>query len=441
MDFLIDKRFEGIIPFKEKVWLASPTKHKREELDYIEDAFEKNWLTTSGDNVNVMEELACRYIGVPYSVGLTNGTAALHMAVKLAAEKLYNSHTGTSTPDRMGLGGSLLGKRVFCANITFDASVNPIIYEGGEPIFVDSEYETWNMDPKALEKAFELYPDVKIVMLVHLYGTPAKLDEIKAICEKHRAILIEDAAEALGAIYKDKPVGSFGDYSAISFNGNRIITGSAGGQILLHDEYSAEKVKKWSTQSREKADWYEHEELGYNYRISNLIAGMIRGQWPHLKEHIAQKKAIYGRYMEGFKNLPVTMNPINEAESEPNYWLSCLLIDKEAMEPTSRSDRGYTYNSEPGKSCPSEILEALKAFNAEGRPIWKPMSSQPIFRSYPYITVNGNCRGNSNAYTDVNSNIDISADIFERGLCLPSDNKMKPEEQDRVIEIVKRCFD
>lgn len=440
MDYLKDRRFSGIEPFKKRVWLASPTRHEREEISYIEDAFEKNWLTTSGENVDAIEEIANEYIGVPYSVGLTNGTAALHMAVKLAAERLYNSHTGTSTPDRMGMGGSLLGRRVFCTNVTFDASVNPIIYEGGEPIFIDSEYETWNMDPKALDKAFAIYPDVKLVMLAHLYGTPAKIDEIKEICKDHGAILIEDAAEALGASYKDHNVGSDGDYSVISYNGNKIISGSSGGQILLHDEYSAEKVRKWSTQAREAADWYEHEELGYNYRISNLVAGMIRGQWPHLERHVEQKKAIYERYKEGFKDLPVSMNPINEDECEPNYWLSCMLIDREAMEPTSRSDRGYTYISEMGKSCPSEILEALKAFNAEGRPIWKPMSSQPIFKSYPYITVNGNGRGNSNAYIQSGMKRDVSADIFERGLCLPSDNKMTEEEQDRVIEIVRRCF-
>lgn len=442
MDFLKDRRFEGIQPFEKKVWLASPTKHEREEISYIEDAFEKNWLTTSGDNVDAIEEAACEYIGVPYSVGLTNGTAALHMAVKLAAERLYNSHTGTSTPDGMGMGGSLFGKRVFCSNVTFDASVNPVIYEGGEPVFIDSEYETWNMDPKALEKAFGIYPDVKLVVLAHLYGTPAKMDEIRAVCEEHGAVLIEDAAEALGASYRGKRAGSFGTYGAVSYNGNKIITGSAGGQILLHDEYSAGKVRKWSTQAREAADWYEHEELGYNYRISNLVAGMIRGQWPYLEEHIAQKKAVYERYREGFRDLPVTMNPVNGAECEPNYWLSCLLVDRDAMEQTSRSDRSCTYIPEKGRSCPSEILEALRAFNAEGRPVWKPMSSQPIFKSYPYITVNGNGRGRSNAYVHSSSNTasDVSSDIFERGLCLPSDNKMTKEEQDVVIDIVHRCF-
>lgn len=228
MDFRNDSRFDGIKPFEKKVWLASPTKHgeegKEEELEYIKEAFAKNWLTTSGDNVNEIERIACEYIGVPYSVALTNGTAALHMAVKLAAERLYNSHTGTSTPDRMGAGGSMLGRRAFCTNVTFDASVNPIIYEGGEPIFIDSEYETWNMDPKALQKAFELYPDVKMVMLAHLYGTPAKIDEIKEICEKHGAILIEDAAEALGSTYKGKQAGVFGDYAAISYNGNNVVS-------------------------------------------------------------------------------------------------------------------------------------------------------------------------------------------------------------------------
>ena len=442
-DFLNDLRFDGIKPFENRVYLSSPTMHKNafgyDELDYIEDAFNKNWITTAGENVDECERLAADYIGRRYAVGLSCGTAALHLAVKLAAERVYNSSTGIYEPDKKGSGGSLYGKRAFCSDLTFDATVNPIVYEGGEPIFIDSEYETWNMDPKALEKAFEMYPDVRIVVLVHLYGTPAKVDEIKDICHRHGALLIEDAAESLGATYKDKQTGSFGDYGIISFNGNKIITGSSGGMLLVDDEYSANKARKWSTQSREAAPWYEHEEIGYNYRISNVVAGIVRGQWAHLNEHIQQKQEIYRRYKEGLKDLPVSLNPIKEL-GEANHWLSCMLIADSAIEENCRSERFATYNIEGEKSCPTEILEAISAFNAEGRPIWKPMHKQPIYMNNPFVTAEGNGRGLTNAYISNMKGIDVSSDIFERGLCLPSDNKMTPDIQDRVIEIIHRCF-
>lgn len=439
MDFKSDARFQDITPFEDKLWLASPTMHG-EELEYMTEAYETNWMSTVGANINEIERLAADYVGVSHAVALSCGTAALHLAVKLAAEKLYQSSSGISTPNGLGTGGSLYGKRVFCSDMTFDATVNPIVYEGGEPVFIDSEYETWNMDPQALEKAFELYPDVRLVVLVHLYGTPAKLDEIKKICERHNALLIEDAAESLGATYQGRQTGSFGDYNIISFNGNKIITGSAGGMLLVHDEYSANKAKKWSTQSREAAPWYQHEELGYNYRISNVVAGVVRGQWKYLADHIEQKKSIYERYREGLKDLPVSMNPVDKAEGNPNYWLSCLLLDDDAMCETSRSEQDAVYVHRSGRSCPTEILEALEAFGAEGRPIWKPMHMQPIYRSHAFVTTEGSGRGISNAYIAGKRIVDVGSDIFHRGLCLPSDNKMTYEQQDKVIEIIHRCF-
>lgn len=324
--------------------------------------------------------------------------------------------------------------------MTFDATVNPVVYEGGTPVFIDTEYDTWNMDPAALEKAFEIYPEVKVVVVAHLYGTPGKIDEIKAVCDKHGAVIIEDAAESLGATYKGVQTGTFGTYNAISFNGNKIITGSSGGMLLTDDLEAANKVRKWSTQARENAPWYQHEELGYNYRMSNVIAGVVRGQIPYLEEHIAQKKAIYMRYKKGLKDLPVSMNPYDEENSEPNFWLSCLLINKDAMCRQVRDERNALYSSESGKSCPTEILEAIASINAEGRPIWKPMHMQPMYRNHAFVTVEGSGRCRTNAYI-AGGCVDVGADIFNRGLCLPSDNKMTPEQQDMVIEIVRGCFE
>ena len=285
---------------------------------------------------------------------------------------------------------------------------------------------TWNMDPAALRRAFEMHDDIKAVVVANLYGTPAKLDDIRSICDEHGAKLIEDAAESLGATYKGVQTGTFGHYNAISFNGNKIITTSGGGMFLSPDKESADKVRKWSTQARDNAPWYQHSELGYNYRLSNILAGIGRGQMLHLDEHIAQKKAIYERYKEGFKDLPVQMNPFDEETMKPNYWLSCILIDKKAMCRQERTDFVATYETEPGKSCPTQILESLNEINAEGRPIWKPMHMQPIFEGKEFVAAE-EC-------------LDVGADIFERGLCLPSDNKMTPEQQDVIIEVVKSCF-
>ena len=425
------KDFSGIEPFEKKLWLASPTTHGL-ELEYINDAIKKNWLTTEGDNVKAIEADITKYMRCKYAIALSCGTAALHLAVKLAGEAVYGKPPVGK--------GTLVGRKIFCSDMTFDASVNPVAYENGEAIFIDTEYDTWNMDPQALEKAFEIYPDVKIVIMAHLYGTPGKLDEIKDICDRHNAILIEDAAESLGSTYNGVQTGTIGKYNCISFNGNKIITGSAGGMLITNDKLATEKVKKWSTQSREAAPWYQHEEIGYNYRMSNLVAGTVRGQIPYLEEHIAQKKAIYERYREGFRDLPVSMNPYDNEKSVPNFWLSCLLIDRKAMCKQVRSDNEAIYISEHGKSCPTEILENLKKFNAEGRPIWKPMHLQPIYRVNPFIVKNGNGRARSNAYLDGNVN-DVGADIFSRGLCLPSDNKMTVDQQEKVIKIVRRCFD
>lgn len=412
-------------PFKDKVWLSSPTMHGP-ELQYIEEAYRTNWMSTVGRNIDEAERLACEKVGCRYAVALSSGTAALHMAVKLAGVKT--------------------GDKVFCSDMTFAATVNPVKYEGGEPIFIDTEYDTWNMDPVALENAFNMYPDVKVVVIVHLYGVPGKVDELRTVCERHGAVIIEDAAESLGATYKGVETGSFGKYNVISFNGNKIITGSSGGMFLTDDEGTADKVRKWSTQARESAPWYQHEELGYNYRMSNVIAGVVRGQFPYLDEHIAQKRAIYKRYREGFRDLPVRMNPYDEENSEPNFWLSCLLIDEEAMCRQVRGEQEALYVSEHGKSCPTEILETLAKYNAEGRPIWKPMHLQPIYRMNGFVTREGNGRAATNAYIAGGSlgqdgkPLDIGADIFRRGLCLPSDNKMRPEYQEIIIEIVKRCF-
>ncbi len=408
-------KFMDFKSFENKIYLSSPTMHG-DELKYMTEAFETNWMSTVGKNISEIERITCEKLGCGNAVALSCGTAALHLAVKLAGVKP--------------------GDKVFCSDMTFAATLNPVVYEGGEPVFIDTEYDTWNMDPKALEKAFEIYPEVRVVVFVNLYGTPGKLDELISVCRNHGAVMIEDAAESLGASYKGRQTGTFGAFNAISFNGNKIITGSAGGMLLTDDAYAAKKARKWSTQSRENAPWYQHEEVGYNYRMSNVVAGVVRGQYPYLEEHIARKKEIYERYKEGLKGLPVLMNPYEENIAEPNYWLSCLIIDKEAMCRQVRSDRDVLYVSEPGKTCPTEILETLARYNVEGRPIWKPMHMQPIYRMNQFITASGErLRKDDCEYTDV------GADIFRRGLCLPSDIKMTEKEQKKIIEIIRSCFE
>ena len=395
---------QDIKPFEQKIWLSSPTMHGEEQA-FVKEAFDTNWVSTVGKNIDELERGICDYVGCKYAVGLSAGTAALHLAVKLAGVKP--------------------GDKVFCSDMTFAATVNPVLYEGGEPVFIDSGYDDWNMDPKALKIAFEKYPDVKVVVVANLYGTPAKLKEIRKICDEHGAILIEDAAESLGATLEGQQTGTFGTYNAISFNGNKIITTSGGGMLLSDDEEAIKLAKKWSTQSRDPAPWYQHTQTGYNYRLSNILAGIGRGQLLHLDEHIGQKKAVYDRYREGFKDIPVSMNPI-PGNVHSNNWLSCMIIDKEAMTKQSRGDLEASFEKEAGKTCPTEVLELLLKYNAEGRPIWKPMHMQPIFKDNDLI--------------QVDEAIDVGADIFERGLCLPSDNKMTLEQQDIIIELVRSLF-
>jgi len=375
-----------IKPFENKIWLSSPTMHG-EEQQFVQHAFDTNWVSTVGENLNEFEKDVCAKVGCKYAVALASGTAAIHMALKLAGVKQ--------------------GDRVFCSDLTFAATANPIVYEKCEPVFIDSEMDTWNMDPAALEAAFEKYPDTKVVVLVNLYGTPAKMEEIQAMCEKHNAVIIEDAAESLGATYKGVQTGTFGKYNAISFNGNKIITTSGGGMFLTDEKEAADKVRKWSTQAREPFPWYQHEEIGYNYRMSNIVAGIGRGQMIHLDEHIRLKKEIYMRYREGLADLPLSMNPYMDG-MEPNYWLSCFLLDEEC------------------DVTPEDIRLKLDAYNAEARPIWKPMHLQPVFNGYDFVSV---AEGK-----------DVNTVLFERGLCLPSDIKMTAEEQGMIIEIIKSCF-
>ena len=389
---------------KNKLWLSTPTFHS-EEIEYITEAILTNWKSTVGKNIDEVERLICERLGCRYAVAVINGTAAIHLAVIEAGVKP--------------------GDHVLCSDMTFCATVNPVLYAGGIPVFVESEYETWNMDPAALEKAFSLYPDSGVVICANLYGTPAKLDQIREICDRHHAILIEDAAESFGGVCKGRQTGTFGEYGIISFNGNKIITGSTGGCFITDDKAAAEHVRKLSTQAKEATPWYQHEEIGYNYRISNIVAGIIRGQLPYLEEHIRQKKAIYYRYKEAFADLPLTMNP-HDPDCLPNYWMSSILIDKDAMCPQDRGDKTVSFRHEPGKTCPTEIFEKLRQMNIESRPIWKPLHMQPVYSDCPAVRIGGES---------------VCEDIFERGLCLPSDNKMTPELQDRVIEIVRSCFD
>ncbi len=367
-----------------RIFLSSPTMHGEEQV-FVKEAFDTNWVAPLGKNVDCFEKEMAEYIGVKEAAALSAGTAALHLAVKLAGVKA--------------------GDIVFCSDLTFSATVNPVSYEGGIQVFIDSERDTWNMDPKALEKAFEKYPQCKCVVVVNLYGTPAKMDEITAICDKHGAVLIEDAAESLGATYHGRMTGTFGKYNAISFNGNKIITTSGGGMLLSDDEAGIKKARFWSTQSRDPAPWYQHSEIGYNYRMSNIVAGIGRGQLIHLEEHRNLKEKIYRTYEEAFKDLPVKLNPYEE-NTRPNFWLSCITIDKES---------GVT---------PAMLLEAMEKENIESRPIWKPMHMQPVFADRDFITAGDN----------------VGEDIFENGICLPSDIKMTDEDIKKVIDIVKKCF-
>jgi dTDP-4-amino-4,6-dideoxygalactose transaminase len=383
-----------------KIWLSSPhMSDEGYELEYIKEAFDTNWIAPLGANVDGFERELASKIGAKHAAALVSGTAAMHMALKAA--------------------GVSQGDIVFCQDLTFSATANPIIYQNAVPIFIDSNYETWNMDPKALEEAFAKYPNVKAVIVVHLYGLSADLDPIIELCRKHNVTLIEDAAESLGTTYKGKYTGTFGDYGIFSFNGNKIITTSGGGMLVSNNEERIAKVRFWATQARDKARHYQHSELGYNYRMSNVVAGIGRGQLKVLDQRIAKKKYIFEFYKRELNGLEgIKFMPINEW-NEPNYWLTCITLN--------------------GKVRPIDIIEALERENIESRPIWKPMHMQPIYRTNPFVTVEGNGRGRTNAYIK-GSGVDVGADIFRRGLCLPSDNKMTPEQQDVIIDIIHRCF-
>lgn len=372
--------------FEKRIFLSTATMHG-EELGFVKEAFDRNWVAPLGFNVDGFEEEMNAYLGENMnSLALCSGTSALHLAVKLAGVKP--------------------GDIVLCSDMTFSATVNPISYEGGVQVFVDSERDTWNMDPEALRKAFKKYPDAKVVMLVHLYGVPAKMDEILDICAEHNAVLIEDAAEALATSYNGRKCGTFGTYNAISFNGNKIITTSGGGMLLTRERAPRDKAFFWATQSRENKLWYEHKEIGYNYRMSNVVAGIGRGQLMHLDEHRDAKERIYRIYKEGLKGLPIKMNPYLK-NSVPNFWLSCMTID------------------EGCNVKPLGILSKLNEHNVESRPIWKPMHMQPVFENFDFITAGEGA---------------VDEDIFARGLCLPSDIKMTEAEQKEIIEIIKSCF-
>ena len=371
-----------------KILLASP--HMSEEgyeQQYVKEAFDTNWIAPLGENVNKFEEELAEYVGSKKAAALSAGTAAIHMALKALDIKE--------------------GDIVFCSSLTFSATVNPIIYQNATPVFIDSEKETWNMDPKALEKAFEKYPDPKAVIIVHLYGTPAKIDEIKAICDKHGVPLVEDAAESLGATYQGKQTGTFGKYGVFSFNGNKIITTSGGGMLVSEDEEKIAKVRFWATQSREKERHYEHKEIGYNYRMSNIVAGIGRGQLKVLDKRINQKTDIYNTYKEAFQDISnIEMQPVPK-NSKPNHWLSVITIKENLT------------------VKPIDIIVALEKENIESRPVWKPMHSQPVFEKYDFIKVEDKA---------------VSEDLFERGVCLPSDTKMTKQEQERIIDIIKKLW-
>lgn len=377
---------------EEKIYLASPHMGGK-EMKYIQEAFDTNWIAPLGKNVNQFEKEMADYVGVKTGAALSAGTAALHLGLKA-----------------LGVGK---GDVVFCSSLTFSASANPIIYLGAKPVFIDSEPETWNMSPVALEKAYEKYPNPKVVIIVDLYGQSADYEKLSVLCKAHHTSILEDAAEALGATYQGQKCGTFGDLSVLSFNGNKIITTSGGGMLLGNDEALIQKARFWSTQSRENERHYEHKELGYNYRMSNIVAGIGRGQLKVLDERVTKKKQIFEAYREAFKKIgDIEMMPVSD-KGKPNYWLSCMTLKKDS------------------KVKPIDIMQALEKENIESRPVWKPMHLQPYFRAYDFF---------SHCDYDGENEQSIAEDIFNRGVCLPSDTKMTEEDQQRIINIIKAFF-
>ena len=373
---------------KKKIYLSSPTMHG-EEQKFIREAFDTNWVAPLGPNVNAFEKEMSEYTGAAHTSALSAGTAAIHLALRI-----------------LGVGE---GDVVFAPSLTFSATCNPIVYEKATPVFIDSEPDTWNMSPEALKRAFEKYPNPKAVVVVHLYGTPAKLSEILEICREHNVPLVEDAAESLSSTYKGKHTGTFGKIGIYSFNGNKVITTSGGGMLVSDDEEITKKATFLATQARDPARYYQHSQIGYNYRMSNITAGIGRGQLLHLEEHKALKKKIYQQYKEAFADIPeLSMNPMNP-DGDANCWLSCALIGKESS------------------VTPDMVMDALAEENIESRPIWKPMHLQPVFAEYDFVTADG-------------SDYSVAADIFERGFCLPSDIKNTNEDMELIISIIRKCF-
>lgn len=374
---------------RKRIYLSSPTMHGEEQA-FVKEAFDTNWVAPLGPNVNAFEKEMADYTGCGHAAALASGTAAIHMALRLLDIKQ--------------------GDVVFVSDLTFSASCNPIVYENGTPVFIDAEPDTWNMSPQALKRAYEKYPNPKAVICVHLYGTPAKLDDIMEICQAHGTPLIEDAAESLGSTYRGKYTGTFGKYGIYSFNGNKIITTSGGGMFVSAEEAAAKKVTFLATQARDPARYYQHSQIGYNYRMSNVTAGIGRGQLLHMEEHKAKKKAIYERYRDAFADVPeIQMNPMN-ADGDANNWLSCMTVSADC------------------KVTPDMVMDALdEKLNAESRPIWKPMHMQPVFANCDFWPHNGD--GSS-----------VGEDIFARGLCLPSDIKNTDEEMEAIIRTVKELF-
>lgn len=374
---------------KNKLYLSPPNMGGT-EMNYIKEAFAENWIAPLGPNVNGFEQTICDYTGAKNALALSSCTGAIHLALKALGVKQ--------------------GDIVLCSTLTFAATCNPIMYEKAIPVFIDSELDTWNMDPECLKIALEKYKLLdrlpKACIVVNLYGQSAKMDEIMAICRSYNVPVIEDAAESLGATYMKQKSGTFGDIGVYSFNGNKIITTSGGGMMISPDKSITDKCKFWATQAREAEIHYEHKEIGYNYRMSNICAGIGRGQMEVLDGFVKAKKEIFERYMQAFESIEaIHMMPIYD-KGEPNYWLSVVLIDRSS------------------KVIPRDVIEKLEQNNIESRPLWKPMHQQPVFSEYDYISFN-----------------DVSDYLFEEGLCLPSGSAMTLEEQDSVIRIIKEIFE
>lgn len=432
------QRFLGIEKFDKKVALTSSMVYA-DGLENINEVLASGWTATE-EAVHGLETETAGYIGVRHAVALNSGTAAVHLALKLAAERLYGRSTGVSTLDSGGKGGALLGRRVFCPDFASVSLTTPVLYEGGEPVFIDASPEDWCMDPEVLEIAFSRYPDVKIVIMSHIYGFPGQIKRVKEICREHGALLIEDVSESLGAAVYGQKAGSFGDYSVLSFGRSRMITGGCGGMLLTDDVYSAKKAAYWASLAKARAPWNQHEELGYHYAMDGMTAAMIRSQVRHLSGYIARKKEIYDRYLEKLNRDVICMNPIGEG-TEPNYWAPCMLSESNIAFQETRSGRDYTYTNQHGTAAPMEIYDALEAFGAESCPVYKPMHMQPLFQHCDQITLDGGRWTYQDFYQDdfwVRCN--EGKHIFEHGLCLPSDVRMTREEQERVVEIVNACF-